>query len=321
MIELDAINSKIIKILLKDSRTKHSDIAKAVKISKGRVGYRIKKLIEQGIILGYKINFNYQQLGYTKYTLLIKLQKTSEKIRDEYVKRLKTHEALIWIGTTFSQHDFRVVLIAKDIYQLKKHIDDIHILLDHNIANVETLTRINKLYGRQHALTHTQDAQECKSDILDEKDWKIIQEFAKKPDATYREVGSNLGVTGEDVKYRFKKIMSSGVIESFSIGLNHGLTGIWWNSLFKVSNKHQEDNIISYLSNHKQVSNIIITKGPADIDCTWHSKDLNEAKKFLLDFRELFDGYIQNLETLIVSVSHLYPIIPKIVFEEKIPST
>jgi len=61
--KIDAIDSKILKILNKDGRASASMIADKVDLSVPAVGDRIKKLQESGVILGFKPVIDSNKIG------------------------------------------------------------------------------------------------------------------------------------------------------------------------------------------------------------------------------------------------------------------
>ena len=62
---MDEIDYKILQILIKNSRTPFTDIAKKLIISAGTVHIRVKKLEEMGVIKGATLIIDYEKLGYT----------------------------------------------------------------------------------------------------------------------------------------------------------------------------------------------------------------------------------------------------------------
>ena len=62
---MDAIDSKILKMLRKNARESFATIGKAVELSAPAVGKRVKQLEEKGVILGYSLKLNQEKLGVT----------------------------------------------------------------------------------------------------------------------------------------------------------------------------------------------------------------------------------------------------------------
>lgn len=63
--KLDEIDHQILDILIENTRTPFTDIAKNLEISAGTVHVRVRKMEEAGIIKGSTLAVDYEKLGYT----------------------------------------------------------------------------------------------------------------------------------------------------------------------------------------------------------------------------------------------------------------
>lgn len=62
--KLDETDHQILDMLIENTRTPFTDIAKKLLISAGTVHVRVKKMEEAGIIVGSSLTLDYQKLGY-----------------------------------------------------------------------------------------------------------------------------------------------------------------------------------------------------------------------------------------------------------------
>ncbi|MBQ0741481.1 winged helix-turn-helix transcriptional regulator, partial [Aquimarina celericrescens] len=62
---LDETDHQILNMLIDNTRTPFTDIAKKLDISAGTVHVRVKKMEESGIIVGSSLTLNYKKFGYT----------------------------------------------------------------------------------------------------------------------------------------------------------------------------------------------------------------------------------------------------------------
>jgi len=77
--KLDATDQRILDMLIENTRTPFTDIAKKHGISAGTVHVRVKKMEEAGIITGSSLRLDYNKLGYSFIAYVgIYLQKTSQ---------------------------------------------------------------------------------------------------------------------------------------------------------------------------------------------------------------------------------------------------
>lgn len=66
----DEIDRKILEILSRDGRTKFTTIAKRIKRTEGTVRNRVRRLREQGIIQGFRVVTDPENLGYETQAII-----------------------------------------------------------------------------------------------------------------------------------------------------------------------------------------------------------------------------------------------------------
>lgn len=77
--KLDETDHQILSMLIDNTRTPFTDIAKKLLISAGTVHVRVKKMEEAGIIIGSSLALDYKKLGYSFIAYVgIFLDKTSQ---------------------------------------------------------------------------------------------------------------------------------------------------------------------------------------------------------------------------------------------------
>jgi len=77
--KLDDTDRQILDMLIENTRTPFTDIAKKLLISAGTVHVRVKKLEEAGIIIGSSLTLDYEKLGYSFIAYVgVFLQNTSQ---------------------------------------------------------------------------------------------------------------------------------------------------------------------------------------------------------------------------------------------------
>ena len=77
--KLDDIDHKILDMLIDNTRTPFTDIAKKLLISAGTVHVRVKKMEDAGIIKGSSLTLDYHKLGYSFIAYVgVFLQNTSQ---------------------------------------------------------------------------------------------------------------------------------------------------------------------------------------------------------------------------------------------------
>ena len=81
IIKLDEIDRQILDMLIDNTRTAFTDIAKKLLISAGTVHVRVKKMEDAGIIKGSSLTLDYKKLGYTFIAYIGVFLKTTQQTK------------------------------------------------------------------------------------------------------------------------------------------------------------------------------------------------------------------------------------------------
>src|SRR3989344_6044219 len=95
VVKLDETDLEILKYLAENSRKQIIDIAISLGISERIVNYKIKQLVKNKVITGFKIAINYEKLGIKFFKTFIYLDNPSELKIKEIVNYLKKYPNVI----------------------------------------------------------------------------------------------------------------------------------------------------------------------------------------------------------------------------------
>ena len=95
--KLDASDYAILEILSKNATASLVDVAKATRLTPKVVSYKIKRLMDEGVILGFRALINNKLLGYDHYKVFLTLQDFDDKNRLRVMEFLKYHPNVIYI--------------------------------------------------------------------------------------------------------------------------------------------------------------------------------------------------------------------------------
>ena len=126
---LDEIDKKIIKVLEDDARTSLRKISELVKVSLGTVSNRVKKMEKNGVIKGYSVILDPDQIGWELNVVIgLRIQKGRLiEIQEKIAKDSRVHGVYDVTG------DFDSMVIAraknrKDLDDLSKNVLSICLL-------------------------------------------------------------------------------------------------------------------------------------------------------------------------------------------------
>ena len=128
---LDEIDKKIIKVLEDDARTSLRKISELVKVSLGTVSNRVKKMEKNGVIKGYSVILDPDQIGWELNVVIgLRIQKGRLiEIQEKIAKDPRVHGVYDVTG------DFDSMVIARA--KNRKDLDD----LSKNVLSIDGVER------------------------------------------------------------------------------------------------------------------------------------------------------------------------------------
>ena len=128
---LDEIDKKIIKVLEDDARTSLRKISELVKVSLGTVSNRVKKMEKNGVIKGYSVILDHDQIGWELNVVIgLRIQKARLiEIQEKIAKDSRVHGVYDVTG------DFDSMVIARA--KNRKDLDD----LSKNVLSIDGVER------------------------------------------------------------------------------------------------------------------------------------------------------------------------------------
>ncbi len=128
---LDEIDQKIIRVLEKDARTSLRKISELVDVSLGTVSNRVKKMEKNGVIMGYSVILNPDEIGWELNVVIgLRIQKGRLiEIQEKIAKDPRVHGVYDVTG------DFDSMVIARA--KNRKDLDD----LSKNVLSIDGVER------------------------------------------------------------------------------------------------------------------------------------------------------------------------------------
>ena len=122
---LDAVDMRIMEILSEDARTPLLNIAKAANVSPNTVKHRMKKMIKEGVIVGFRPHINASVLGYQHYCIFIQLAKQDPALKNRLFEYLKINKNVIHITEAIGRGDLDFEMQVKSGSELHTHLEEL----------------------------------------------------------------------------------------------------------------------------------------------------------------------------------------------------
>lgn len=139
--KLDEIDHQILDMLIQNTRTPFTDIAKKLLISAGTVHVRVKKMEEAGIVTGSTLSVDYEKLGYAFIAYVgIFLQSTSQT--KFVIERINEIPFVTVAHVTTGKFNIFCKIRAKDTH----HAKDIIFMIDEieGVYRTETMVSLEE---------------------------------------------------------------------------------------------------------------------------------------------------------------------------------
>jgi Lrp/AsnC family transcriptional regulator, regulator for asnA, asnC and gidA len=122
-LNLDKLDLQIIHHMVENAQISYADLGKKLFVSGGTIHVRIKKLQEQGVVRGTKLNVDIRRLGYDVVAFIgVYLEKSS--LYDNVAKELKKIPEIVRLNYTTGNYSMFAEIVCKDIDQLRFVLHD-----------------------------------------------------------------------------------------------------------------------------------------------------------------------------------------------------
>ncbi|MFA5406374.1 MAG: Lrp/AsnC family transcriptional regulator [Candidatus Nanoarchaeia archaeon] len=306
---LSVKDERIIKGLNKNSRQSFTQLGKKVGLPKNIVNYRVKKLVDEGVITLFCTTINRAKLGYMYCRFFLKFMHFSEKIEESLVKSVSKLKNIHFVARLDGSFDFCIIFLAKTIKEIDDIYDSITYSFDNNLIDKELsiASRLyylpyNYLYNKSEPV-YSEVLNVDKTINLDENDYKlinIIKENSRKP---MIELINELKLSPQVIRAHMKKLISEGIIIGYNIRVNNKKFNlnnfhIFLNLTNINESKYQE--IINFLFSKKPVTHIIKGLGKWDLEFEAVLKSHFELHELIKELKDKFPTNILKHESAII---------------------
>jgi len=308
-IKLSMKDRRIIRELNRNSRQSFSEIGKKVGLPKNVVNYRVKKLIDNGVITLFCTTLNRSKMGYMYCRLFLKFQHFSEQTENELISHISRLKNIYWVASLDGSFDFCIIFLAKTM----KHVDEIYESIiyrfDENITDRELSMAprlyylpYNYLYEKME-YKHGEIRPEDEVIHLDKKDYELINLIKENSRMPMVELMEKIGMSPQMIRNRIKNLVKKNIITGFNIRIDHTKFKLHhFHTFLKLTNMEMETEkeFISFLCSKRPITHIV--KGLGRWDLEFESVFLShfELHDFLKDLKNRFPKNISKYDSVLI---------------------
>ena len=318
--KLDAIDRKLLSYLYHHFREPYTKIAKACKISRDQVEYRIKKYNSSGLIKGHLTMFNYKTLGYNQLGFIF-LKLKNPEMKEEVISEIRRISTVMTIGSIMPSYDVFATIVSKNnddfnefFYELINRIKSKINYQDYFIVTNTHLYPL-KIFGITERDTYSLIS-ESKSTNLSNKDISVMKALEKESNSKIIHLAKEAKISPELMIYTIKKLRSEKILLGSRIHFNMSVLGysftvvrIYINNL----NKETQSKMSYFAKEHQNIDSI--TFGISKFNCMIQivHKDQEELTKTITEIYAQFGKNIEMSDLLLVGEDEVVRTLPPVV--------
>ena len=296
MAKIDLKDRKILYELDKDCRQSYRSIGRKVGLSKDVVASRVKKLQENGVLLGFFTVYDYLRLGFTPLRFYIKYQYITPHIKKEIIDHFVNCKYSTVVSSVEGSFDLATVMLVKnvtDIYPFWQETLDKY--GDYFEKRVFSIYMGESVYRSGYLVDEKDDSSKTKviRGILkpgwekvehDDLDFNIMKLLSLNARIPTIEIANKLNTTAFTINNRIKKLIDSGIIVEFRTFQDMSKFGY---KFFKVDLFLKEHNkihqITKYIEENPALFAVDYTLGYADLELELFLKNVNQLHQIIED--------------------------------------
>lgn len=319
MIELDVKDRKILAELDKNARFSDSEIAKKVRISKQVANYRIKKLLEEGIISDFYTVVNTGKLGLNSYYVFLQFENINKQQEKILLEKIKNLDFVGWLVGGTGRWDAITLVYAKDIETFDKLLNKIISLCgnhmhEYNFTILIKGEHISYKFISSETIKTVKQTEKTGNLELDSTDKKILHAISHNARDSLVELSQITKFPLYVVSYHLKNLIKNEFIEGFKPKINVNKLGYQWHVLLiqcQKTNEKRKKEFIDFCKSNKKIYYITNTMGMYNLMLDIHVKNTEEFKDVLFELKEKFSDVIKLYESIILFEEYKIDYVPK----------
>jgi len=303
-IKLTKADKIILRNLEYNPRILEKELARKCNLSKDSIRYRINRLRELEVIMGYNAFVDYVVLGYQSFKLYLRLNATIEQ-RGRLRSFLEKEKNVFALFESYGDWDLAVAIFAKkrsDYYKFENKLLSKFggIIASKNFClMLDAILLDNNLLYDDGKVGEHEVWKERLIEAIDEKDVLLIHALHKNSRESLVDLTEKVGLSIDAVSKRIKKLGVKKVIPFYTTNIDYNSLGFEKYKLFIYAENYSdgvESEMIDFLKSKKNTINIIRILGPWKLEVEFLIGEHEEFDKILSEMHKKFSANIHKLD-------------------------
>ena len=320
---------KILKELFDNGRVPFSVIAKRVGLSKEVVNYRVKKLIDKGILIRFNAVIDVNRLGWQIYFINIRLRNINDVIEKEIIKLMANHPNVAQVLKCMGTYDLILKVFVKDYVEVnnlmkkiemkfKIHIDEYKI----NFVEQEVPIPLPFFYEPFKIKEYHSIPKKNTTPVsILPTDLQILKALSNNARLPIVEIAKKINISGELARHHLKKLEKNNLILKYRPSAWSGSKSIgysWYLIMLKLNeiNKDTHKKLQFYIINNPNMTYYYKCIGQHDILFEIRLKTSDELNQVLMNIRSILKNDLKSHELSIILKEYKYTYFPECLLDK-----
>ncbi|MBM3232843.1 AsnC family transcriptional regulator [Candidatus Pacearchaeota archaeon] len=320
-IEIDDIDKRIIYELDRNSRISEVALAKKIGKSKEAVRYRIGKLKDKGVILGFTTWIDPVSLGYSTVKMYLQLANIPSK-RKELIAHVTSDKRLFWLGIAEGAWNAGLTYFVKspeEFFELKNSLFSKYkdLILESKIGNVVSVSYHDKTFLFKENAEWTSMFDKHVAIELDKVSKGILRKLFKNARENIATIAHEMGVSVDIVRGRMRKLEEQEIIKRYTTHVDYSKLGyeLYKTFLyFRCLSSAELERFMEYVRKDQNIIHVIKQISPWDMELEILCKGFGEYNLIVSKLTEEFSKNINKVESAVIIEEYIFPA-EKMVFE------
>lgn len=312
VLRLDKIDRKIILELDTNARATFSEIGKKLGIGKNNVQYRVKVLLQQGVIKKFVTQFSLGKLALFLGKIYMQLSGFNEKTEQELYSYLINDKRISWVAKCEGRWDLMIGAYVESISQLNDIKTGFFQKYEKYITSYDVIFLVEGYTSQRTYLLDTRNQPKTKiierfigdkKAELDNKDKQILRLIANNARFNYLEIAKQVNLNIKTVIRRIKELEKKGVIQGYVTFLDTKKIGYNFFKLCVYLQNYQSrfNAFLKHCMWQPNIIHVIESLGPWEIELEIETESLQDFYELSHEIRNKFPEIIKKTESVIIT--------------------
>ena len=294
--KLTEIDYKLLSYLYHSHNQPLSKIARATKLSRDQVEYRLNKYLKEGLIRKFFPVFDYGKLGYNLPVILL-LKFEIPKMAEDFSKNLSKSKNCTSYCKVYGEYDLWLECIFKNERELNEFIfklfgNEKNFIINYSLIKPQFIEFYPlKFFEYPYKENYLLFSEQKKETKLDEIDLKILRILSEDARTKLIDIAIKTNISSELALYRVKRLRTEKIILGNRIQFDMSLLGYFFTIIFinfrNLSEKNKEK-IKSFAKKSKNINSLVFNLQKPNCVISFLYKSVKEVEEGVEKIRDLF---------------------------------